>query len=129
MAKKMVFETSTNTYAATESIGDGGSGTVYRVTDDSGKAYALKLLRDVSSEARKRFKNELEFCRRNTHPRIVTVVGDGIVLDNEKKSPFYVMPLYHCSLRKLMKEGIAPESILVLFRDILDVLNPIPFLR
>jgi len=109
MAKKMVFETSTNTYVASGSIGEGGSGVVYRVTDTDGEDYALKLLRDANAKKRKRFKNELAFCRRNQHERIVRVLDDGVVLDGQLRLPFYVMPLYGSTLRKLM-EAETPAS-------------------
>ena len=66
---RIVFETATNTYTADGSIGDGACGTVYRVSDSDGEVFAVKLLRNASSVKRKRFKNELGFCRRNQHER------------------------------------------------------------
>jgi hypothetical protein len=42
---------------------------VYRVSDSDGEVFAVKLLRNASSVKRKRFKNELGFCRRNQHER------------------------------------------------------------
>lgn len=120
MAKKMVFETSTNTYVASGSIGEGGSGVVYRVTDTDGEDYALKLLRDANAKKRKRFKNELAFCRRNQHERIVRVLDDGVVLDGQLRLPFYVMPLYGSTLRKLMEAETPASGALQLFNDVLD---------
>ena len=69
---------------------------------EPGEVFALKLLRETSAVKRSRFKNELRFCRRNQHPRIVKVIDDGITLDGTKRLPFYVMPLYGSTLRKLM---------------------------
>ncbi len=117
---KIVFETATNTYTAVSSVGDGGCGTVYRVSDSDGEAFALKLLRDTSSVKRKRFKNELAFCRKNQHERIIKVLDEGILIDGSKKQPFYVMPLYELTLRKLIDEPIRRDDILPLFSDILD---------
>ena len=115
-----VFETATNTYVTKGSIGDGGCGTVYQVTDTDGETFALKLLREASSIKRKRFKNELAFCRRNKHERIVSVLDEGVWLDGAKRLPFYVMPLYDSTLRKLMDTGIPQHEVLRLFNDVLD---------
>ena len=76
---KIVFETATNAYTPDGSIGDGACGTVYRARDSDGETFAVKPLRNASSVKRKRFKNELEFCRRNQHDRIVRVLDEGIV--------------------------------------------------
>src|ERR1035438_1272502 len=115
---RTVFETATNTYISECSIGDGGCGTVYRVSDSDGEAFAVKLLRNTSSVKRKRFKNELGFCRRNQHERIVKVLDEGILLDGSERLPFYVMPLYESTLRKLMDAQIRHDDVLPLFSDI-----------
>jgi serine/threonine protein kinase len=115
-----VFETATNTYITKASIGDGGCGTVYQVTDSDGEVFAVKLLREAASVKRKRFKNELAFCRRNKHERIVSVLDEGVCLDGAKRLPFYVMPLYDSTLRKLMDTGIPQHEVLRLFNDVLD---------
>ena len=117
---KTVFETATNTYTAEGSIGDGGCGTVYRVTDSDGETFALKLLRATSSAKRKRFKNELGFCRKNQHERIIRVLDEGILVDGSKRLPFYVMPLYETTLRILMNARLRYDEILRLYSDILD---------
>src|SRR5664280_2199769 len=85
-----VFETATNTYVTKGSIGDGGCGTVYQVTDTDGETFALKLL------------------------------DEGVWLDGAKRLPFYVMPLYDSTLRKLMDTGIPQHEVLRLFNDVLD---------
>jgi serine/threonine protein kinase len=117
---KLVFETATNTYTSDRSIGDGGCGTVYHVTDSDDEEFALKLLRETTSVKRKRFKNELAFCRKNQHERIMKVLDEGILLDGSKRLPFYVMPLYELTLRKLMDTRIQHNNILPMFSDILD---------
>lgn len=68
----------------------------------------------------KRFKNEVDFCSRNRHPNIITVVDSGNVVDGKKDVPFYVMPLYATSLRKLLEAGIPPEKALSYFTQLLD---------
>ncbi len=117
---RIVFETATNTYTSEGIIGEGGCGAVYRVTDTDGAPYALKLLRDASSAKRKRFKNELAFCRRNEHERIVKVLDEGVLLDGAKRQPFYVMPLYEKTLRKSMNASLGPDEVLPFFSGILD---------
>jgi serine/threonine protein kinase len=117
---EMVFETATNTYASTGSVGDGGCGTVFQVTDVDGDTFALKLLRDTDTNKRKRFKNELAFCRRNQHDRIIRVVDEGVYPDGAKHLPFYVMPLFASTLRRFMQAGIAQDQVLQIFTDILD---------
>jgi serine/threonine protein kinase len=116
----MVFETATNTYTSNGSVGDGGCGTVFQVTDVDGATFALKLLRDTNTNKRKRFRNELEFCRRNLHDRIIKVVDEGVYSDGAKHLPFYVMPLFASTLRRFMQAGIAQDQVLRVFNDILD---------
>ena len=116
----MVFETATNTYTSSGTVGDGGCGTVFRVTDTDGEVFAVKLLRDTTTNKRKRFKNELAFCRRNQHDRIIKVVDEGVYADGGKHLPFYVMPLLASTLRKYMQAGISKDQVLRVFSDILD---------
>ncbi|MEJ2069713.1 MAG: hypothetical protein P8X58_04775, partial [Syntrophobacterales bacterium] len=59
--KPITFETTFSKYSADTIIGEGGSGRVLRAYDESGDLYAIKLLdpRKVTSEKRRRFRNEL----------------------------------------------------------------------
>lgn len=122
LSKPVIFETTFNHYIGTDIIGEGGAGRVYRATDDTEQVYAIKLLDSAkaSCEKLKRFKNEVEFCRRNQQPNIITVVDHGIFIDGKKQSPFYVMPLYKGSLRTLLSIGIPPEKVLFYFTQLLD---------
>jgi hypothetical protein len=72
VAPKRVFESATNTYSVTGTIGAGGSGTVFSVADADDAQFALKALdaRKATSDRRARFANELRFCLRNDHPSI-----------------------------------------------------------
>jgi serine/threonine protein kinase len=115
-----LFETVTNKYIEGRVIGNGGCGTVYQVSDDDGAIFALKLLQDTTSDKRKRFKNELAFCRKNQHERIVKVLDEGILQEGSTRLPFYVMPLYKMTLRKVMNTSLSHDDIPVLFGDILD---------
>ena len=122
LRQPVTFETAFTQYTGTDIIGAGGSGRVYRAIDDTGDVYAIKLLDadKANREKLKRFKNEVEFCRRNQHRNIITVIGDGVFIDGKKHSPFYVMPLYQGSLRTLLEARISPERVLYYFLQLLD---------
>jgi eukaryotic-like serine/threonine-protein kinase len=120
--KRIVFETIDNTYETVGVLGQGGAGIVYEVTDQDGNARALKVLsaNNVTREGLKRFKNEINFCSQNKHKNIVTVTDSGFHLSGEIKTPFYVMPVYQTTLRRLMTKGIPPEDVLIHFSQVLD---------
>ncbi len=71
LRKPKLFEAPFKQYTGTDIIGEGGAGRVYKATDDENNAYAIKLLDSTKAtrEKMKRFKNEVEFCRRNRHPK------------------------------------------------------------
>jgi len=121
----MLFETTFAIYNATEIVGEGGAGIIYKAKDDADNIWAIKCLSPdkLSKEKIKRFKNELSFCLRNQHPNIVTVFDRGLFKDaNDIKLslPFYVMPYYPSSLRSLMVKGIPPHKVLYYFSQLLD---------
>lgn len=120
--KLPTFHTTFGNYTATEIIGEGGAGRVYKVEDDSGRALAVKLLnaKKTTHEKLKRFKNELFFCLKNEHPNIISVVDHGVFISDNGNSPFYVMPLYDRSLRSLITTGLAPDKVLGYFGQLLD---------
>lgn len=122
LKKPVLFETTFARYTGTDIIGEGGAGRVYKANDDSGNLYAVKVLNSqkASTVNMKRFKNEVEFCRRNQHRNIVRVVDNGILIEAERHSPFYVMPLYPSSLKKLLEAGIPHDKILPYFSQLLD---------
>ncbi|MBW8003166.1 MAG: serine/threonine protein kinase [Planctomycetes bacterium] len=109
-------------YFLSSKVGEGATGKVYKAVDSSGNPFAIKLLNaDQAAGARlRRFKNELMFCQRNKHPNILTVVDHGILMEAATRSPFYVMPLYDCSLRSLMSEGLTPDRAFSIFAQVLD---------
>jgi len=121
LKKTLIFETALGTYASNEMISEGGAGRIYQATDEDGNEFAIKLLdpAKTSKDKRKRFKNELNFCFKNTHPHIVTVLDSGPFEIDKTRSLFYVMPLFKCSLRKLMDNGIASDKVLPYFDQIL----------
>ena len=96
MKEEASFDTAFNSYRVVGILGEGGSGKVYKVVDESGKEYALKCLepQKATTEKLKRFKNELFFCLQNRHKNIITVQDHGTAIIKGVKSPFYVMPYY-----------------------------------
>jgi serine/threonine protein kinase len=122
LKKPIIFETPFNQYTGIEIIGEGGAGRVYKATGDDNSTYAIKLLdpKKANRQNMKRFKNEVDFCSRNCHPNIIKVTDNGNVVDGEKNTPFYVMPLYTTSLRKLLEAGVLPEKVLYYFTQVLD---------
>src|SRR5262245_14978086 len=121
----LVFETAIDTYQGQEILGEGGAGTVYKVSNSDGEFFAVKLLdpHKTNTKKLKRFKNELTFCQRNKHKNIVTVLDHGVIEFKEKNPPFYVMPFYPSTLRKLMDDGIPHNKVLDYFAQILDGLD------
>jgi serine/threonine protein kinase len=120
--KHKVFETTFSKYIATEIIGEGGSGRVYKANDENGGTFAIKLLdpEKATSEKRKRFQNEVAFCMKRQLPNIIIIIDHGIFIDNKKSEPFYVMTFFDSSLRKLIAHGIEPGKVLPLFTQILN---------
>jgi serine/threonine protein kinase len=108
-----------DTYTVQEQKGAGGSGVVYEVLNSEGSPFAIKILDPAKTNTvrLKRFKNEVDFCSRNTHKNIIRVLGTGVT---ETGSTFYVMPLYSCTLREVMSKGIKPDAVLPIFSQILD---------
>ena len=72
-------------YIVDKQISQGGNGTVFLVHDQN-KNYALKAIdRDkTSTEKLKRFKNEISFCEDNTHPNIIKVLSQCLILTDIK---------------------------------------------
>lgn len=124
MAKinNLEFETMSNSYKAVRKLGEGGAGTVFEITDQDSKTFALKILSSgvVSTDKVKRFKNEMNFLSKNRHDNIVAVLDSGFVMENGKKLPFYVMPLYRQTLRTLITNKIQADKVLPYFGQILD---------
>jgi serine/threonine protein kinase len=121
--KIKVFETTFNTYTVDSQIGEGGAGYIFKVNDAEGIQFALKILKEdqkTNKDKYKRFKNEIAFCINNNHPNIIKIFDTGYAISEKGKTPFYVMPFYNGSLRKLIAGSIDLNIILPLFGKILD---------
>ncbi|MCP4767804.1 MAG: serine/threonine protein kinase [Gammaproteobacteria bacterium] len=118
MKKPKSVQTTFSQYTIGDVKGEGGSGVVYEAFDDEGNQFAIKALdpQKAFQEKLKRFKNEFSFCSKNKHPNIITVLDHGLTDDG---IPFFVMPLFDYSLRKLIG-NIDPEVATRLFGEILN---------
>ena len=118
----IIFETAFKSYHQQETLGEGGSGRVFRVIDADGQTYAVKCLDPdkATSEKRKRFRNEIFFCLGNRHRNIIRVLDYGNVTIKGTNSLFYVMAYYPTTLRRLMQPGIDSNTVLLYFSQMLD---------
>jgi len=115
------FRTAFATYTAVREVGAGGAGIVYEVRETEGERLALKCLRaGVDSGKLKRFKNEISFCSRSNHRNIVKVTDYGVLENNGRAEPFYLMPFYDATLRELIRHGIDPARVLEMYDQILS---------
>jgi serine/threonine protein kinase len=120
--EKSVFESVSETYTSQGIVGQGATADVYKVVDSDGHSWALKCLRadQAKGQRLKRFLNEMHYCKNTTHKNVVKIMDEGFAFQGDKKCPFYVMPLYETTLRKLMNAGIPHDKILPVFANILD---------
>jgi eukaryotic-like serine/threonine-protein kinase len=104
MAQPKKLKTAFDEYSVKRVIGEGGAGYVLEVTASDGTPLAAKYLRaaSVTTERLRRFRNEIDFCYRTRHEQIIRVIDHGVMGADE--SPFYVMPLYATTLRKVMED-------------------------
>lgn len=83
-------------------LGRGGMGDVWRVTDELGRPFAMKVARiaELSTAARQRFHEEALAMSRSTHANVVEVHHFAW----HQESPYFLMPIYPASLRDKMPE-------------------------
>src|SRR5262245_20309275 len=116
----IIFETAFGIYRAAELIGEGGAGKVYGGTSDEGSPVAIKLLAGdrISTDKRRRFKNETSFLARNKHANIITVHDHGVTGTGKHAGPFYVMARYASNLRSGI-QNVSLDQRLALFSRVL----------
>jgi len=84
------------TYKDRGKLGSGGFGEVHQtIRVEDGKLFARKILVDRTQEGLVRFQREVRMLSKLNHPRIIEVVEIHL----SDKPPWYIMPLYHRSLR------------------------------
>jgi len=120
--KGEILKTAFETYTILALRGSGGAGEVFEACDSDGVPCAVKILDPARTTATrlKRFKNEINFCTKNTHQNIIRVQGSGVT---DRGDPFYVMPLFAGTLRELMLNRVVPQAVLPYFGQILDGLE------
>jgi serine/threonine protein kinase len=120
--KAIQFRTAFGSYTSQSVLGEGGAGIVYAARDDKDQPVAIKILdpAKASQERLKRFKNEYLFGFSNQHQHLLRVLDFGVVERDGIPAPFYVMPQYVGSLRRLLKVGIRTEDALPVFSRILS---------
>ncbi|MBZ5506113.1 MAG: protein kinase [Acidobacteriia bacterium] len=80
-------------YTIVRRIGHGGMGVVYVATDETGRAYALKVLQHRDNRTQRRFEREInELGKLKSSTGIVGLIDWGIGKDvNNNPCPYYVM--------------------------------------
>lgn len=109
-------------YVLGATLGEGGAGRVFAARDESDSPCAVKVLAPerITTERRRRFKNEIMFGVRNDHPNVVRILDHGVTDIKGTPCPFYVMPLFHGSLRNHMQQLDDPVRTLKAFDQILS---------
>jgi len=108
-------------YKLIESIGNGGSGVVWKAEANSNN-YAIKFINSTDKNKIERFKRELTFCKNNQNRNIIKVIANG--QSNEKQ--YYIMPLYPKTLRDIINEE---RDTGVLVKYILKLCNALKFIH
>lgn len=125
LRKPAQFNTALGTYHTIDVMGEGGSGRVFLVKNSKGDRFAIKCLFPelVTSGRLSRFRNELRFLQRTTHPNILPVLDTGLIAIEVTSTPFFVMPYFPLTLRKIIDSGTSNEQYLEYFSKILDGLE------
>lgn len=118
-----VVTTAFDEYVIDKQIGEGGNGRVFAAKSKSGELVAIKFLERDTAEKRKRFKNEIGFCEKCSHPNIVKVLDRGCIKINGVDRVFCVMPLYAESLRAKIQQGLSPEEAIAIFAELVQTLG------
>lgn len=117
----------TNGFSSSNSIGRGGSGTVYRGILKDGKLVAIKFLDSVSFEGDPEFQNELQILGGLKSPFIVLLLG-YCVEKNKRLVVYEYLP------NKSLQESLFSEAGLCLswvrrYDIILDIARALQFLH
>ncbi len=126
LAENTSFEYNGTVYIIKSKIDDGGNAVVWLadVAEES-NTYAIKVLNENSrreSKKLERFKNECEFCKKNTHKNIIKIYD---YLADEDKA-FCIMPYYQSNLRRIIENENNP---FVLLEYIIELCEAIQFIH
>jgi len=95
--KGAIIPISSADYKLVETIGNGGSGVVWKA-QSNGNDYAIKIINSEDMDKIARFKNEIGFCKSSNHKNIIKIIGDG----EHNGKPCYAMPLYFQTLKNVI---------------------------
>lgn len=123
MKKGVVISNNNVDYSLIESIGEGGSGVVWKA-QANGNNYAIKILNstDKNKDKIERFNKELTFCKSNQNKNIISIIAD----DEFKGIRYYIMPLYPKTLRNVIDEEKDAD---VLVKYIFQLCNAVRFIH
>lgn len=111
--KNKIITANEKNYKLIDALGNGGNGAVWIAEDmETTQQYAVKFLKEQQSEKIARFKKEIDFCQQENHPNVVNVIGCGTLKDGKMEEPFYIMPLYQKTLRKVIDKEANPDILL-----------------
>ncbi|CAK9186835.1 unnamed protein product [Ilex paraguariensis] len=121
------LKSATQGFSESNSIGKGGSGTVFRGILKDGKLVAVKLLDSTSLQAEREFQNELQVLGVLRSPLIVSLFGYGVE-KNKRLLVYEYMP------NRSLQESLFSDSNLGLnwgrrFEIILDIARALAFLH
>lgn len=121
MKKRDVIRNNKSKYELIESIGNGGSGVVWKAKAN-GKNYAIKFINSKNKNKIERFNKELTFCKSNQNKNIIKVIADG-EFDGKR---YYIMPLYPKTFRDVINEEKDTD---VLVKYILKLCKALKFIH
>ena len=121
LKKGSVLLTAFEEYTVKEQIGLGGNGTVFLVVSSDNEPFAIKAIdKNVTRKDKiRRFKNEVNFCQKYSHPNIINVVDYGAYKNSKLDCIFYVMPFYNSTLRKEIEKGVDSKKVVTIFNQLL----------
>ena len=117
--KGVVITDNKVSYSLSKSIGNGGSGVVWKAQSNDNH-YAIKFINSNDKTKIERFNNELRFCKNNPNKNIISIIADG---EYEGKR-YYIMPLYPKTLRDVINDEKDAD---VLIKYILQLCNAVKF--
>jgi serine/threonine protein kinase len=106
-------------YTVVEKLGRGGMGDVYRVRNALGMEYALKMVRkgQLTEAGRERFFREAKAMSEMKHPNVAPILNYA----KHDGRPYFVMPVYPCSLADRMEEYRAdPKKAMKLMAEVAE---------
>jgi DNA-binding response OmpR family regulator len=99
-------------YTICDVLGEGNMGIVYLGEDDTGKEFAIKVLKSCSAADDKRlnrFYREVDVLAQLDHPNIVKFYDHGF--DELEKMPYYAMERIHGQSLKMFCRGVVEKTV------------------